>query len=209
MRIEKNDTNAILKLVVERIIKDRNANLTRPLRLKRFLDRYIQSRSDLRASTVYLQKLTAQYLLKFFGNDLRIDEITRSKASDWRTDLTHGYLRPEKNGEALAETSVCIHVRNSRTIFNYALKDDLIKFNPFDRLRSNAPEPDKDWKYVTMSELDMLLEACPNTGWAQKYPQYTVSNWIGHGIKVSARHYLQIPKELYDKVTDFGITEKK
>ena len=38
------------------------------------------------------------------------------------------------------------------------------------------------------------------TDWAQVYPQYAVSTWIGHGIEVSARHYLQVPKELYDKV---------
>jgi len=38
------------------------------------------------------------------------------------------------------------------------------------------------------------------TDWAQRYPQYTVSAWIGHGIEVSARHYLQVPEELYEKV---------
>ena len=38
------------------------------------------------------------------------------------------------------------------------------------------------------------------TDWAQVYPQYAVSTWIGHGIEVSARYYLQVPKELYDKV---------
>jgi integrase len=38
------------------------------------------------------------------------------------------------------------------------------------------------------------------TNWAQRYPQYAVSAWIGHGIQVSARHYLQVPEELYDKV---------
>jgi hypothetical protein len=38
------------------------------------------------------------------------------------------------------------------------------------------------------------------TDWAQVYPQYAVSAWIGHGIEVSARHYLQVPEELYDKV---------
>ena len=38
------------------------------------------------------------------------------------------------------------------------------------------------------------------TDWAQVYPQYVVSTRIGHGIEVSARHYLQVPKELYDKV---------
>jgi len=38
------------------------------------------------------------------------------------------------------------------------------------------------------------------TDWAQVYPQYVVSTWIGHGIEVSARHYLQVPEELYEKV---------
>jgi len=38
------------------------------------------------------------------------------------------------------------------------------------------------------------------TDWAQRYPQYIVSAWIGHGIEVSARHYLQFPEELYEKV---------
>ena len=38
------------------------------------------------------------------------------------------------------------------------------------------------------------------TDWAQVYPQYAVSAWIGHGIEVSARHYLQVPEEFYDEV---------
>lgn len=38
------------------------------------------------------------------------------------------------------------------------------------------------------------------TDWAQVYPQYVVSAWIGHGIEVSAKHYLQVPEELYDKI---------
>ena len=38
------------------------------------------------------------------------------------------------------------------------------------------------------------------TDWAQRYPQYVVSAWIEHGNEVSARHYLQVPEELYEKV---------
>jgi len=175
-------------------------------------------------------------------------------------------------------------------------------------IKGNAAEPDKDWKYVSLEELDKLLDACPDMGWkmlialcrlaglrrgeamrlrwadinweehhfpviaektghhrvipigpklyqllleafdqaeeseervclisqhglwrnfqiyrkraglkrwkdafkvlrrncetdwTQKYPQYAVSTWIGHNIQVSARHYLQIPAELYKKV---------
>ena len=46
----------------------------------------------------------------------------------------------------------------------------------------------------------VLRKNC-ETDWAQKFPQYVVSVWLGHGIEVSARHYLQVPEELYDKVT--------
>ena len=37
--------------------------------------------------------------------------------------------------------------------------------------------------------------------WAQKYPQYVVSCWIGHDIAVSAKHYLQVPEQLYNQAS--------
>ena len=40
------------------------------------------------------------------------------------------------------------------------------------------------------------------TDWAQQFPQHVVSTWIGHNILVSARHYLQVPKELYDRAAE-------
>ena len=193
-------------------------------------------------------------------------------------------------------------------IFNQAVRDDLTPFNPFDRLKSKPPEPDKDWYYLNLTNFDKLVAACPTSGWktlialcrlaglrrgeaitlcwtavdwdrrlltvlasktgrkrvvpiepklykmlitafeeapegqqlvcdvnthclwrnftvirknaglpawddafqvmrrncetdwAQRFPQYAVSTWIGHDITVSARHYLQIPEDLYDKV---------
>ena len=230
-----------------------------------------------------------------------------SAASDWRSALARGRLKLDETSRAVAEASVCIHVRNARTIFNHAVRDDLVPFNPFDRLKGTVAEPDKDWKYVTMEEFQRLIDACPRQGWktlialcrlaglrrgealeltwsaidwdghkltliaektgrrrvvpvqprlygmlleafgsaeeggqricpisryclwrnfqairkraglakwkdafqvmrrncetdwAQRYPQYAVSTWIGHDIAVSARHYLQVPQELYDK----------
>jgi len=44
----------------------------------------------------------------------------------------------------------------------------------------------------------ILRKNC-ETDWAQKYPQYVVSCWMGHDMSVSARHYLQVPEELYEK----------
>ena len=42
------------------------------------------------------------------------------------------------------------------------------------------------------------------TDWAQAYPQYVVSAWMGHDISVSARHYLQVPEELYRRMAEEG-----
>ncbi|NQU76236.1 MAG: tyrosine-type recombinase/integrase [Planctomycetes bacterium] len=283
------------------------ADANRPIRLDELVNRYLQSRTDLRETTRDLHRLTIQYLKQLFGGEMRIDRITRAMASDWRSAMARGKLSLGKSERALAEASVCIHVRNARTIFNHAVRDDLIIFNPFDRLKGTAPEPDKDWKYVTIEELDKLLDASPawgwkilialcrlaglrrgealeltwaavdwqerrlvviaqktgrrrilpiqpklyellldafgraeegenricsvssyclwrnfqairkraglekwkdafqvlrrncETDWAQEYPQYAVSKWIGHDIKVSARHYLQIPEDLYNR----------
>jgi len=44
--------------------------------------------------------------------------------------------------------------------------------------------------------------------WAQKYPQYAVSKWIGHSITVSGRHYTNsIPDELFDTVSGISAAQ--
>lgn len=37
------------------------------------------------------------------------------------------------------------------------------------------------------------------TDWAQRFPQYAVSEWLGHDITVSAAHYLTVTAELYER----------
>jgi integrase len=45
------------------------------------------------------------------------------------------------------------------------------------------------------------------TDWAQRYPQYVVSYWMGHDIKVSAQYYLQIPEQLYQEAAASGLPQ--
>ena len=39
------------------------------------------------------------------------------------------------------------------------------------------------------------------TDCAQRFPQYVVSEWIGHDIRVSAEFYLKVPAELFSKAS--------
>ena len=296
------------RLAAELCLNPSRAGNSHSPTLERFLERYVDNRTDIKPATKDLYEQTKEYLLMFFDGSIRIGRITRAMAADWRAAMASGKLVLNQKGKKNKEASVCIHVRNAKTAFNSAVSEDMIMFNPFDRLKGNAPEPDKDWKYVTLEELDKLLDACPSIGWrmlialcrlaglrrgealeltwssinwekhrltiiaektgqqrvapiepklyqllldafdraengeericaisryclwrnfqairrraglqqwkdafkvmrrncetdwAQRYPQYAVSAWIGHGIEVSAKHYLQVPEELYDRV---------
>jgi integrase len=296
------------RLAVELCLNPAIVNSRTSPMMEKFLNRYIDNRTDIRPSTKELYELTKEYLLEFFGQETRIDRITRAMAADWRAAMASGRIVLNRKNKKINEVSVCIHVRNAKTIFNHAVREDLIMYNPFDRLKGAAREPDKDWKHITAEELDKLLDACSDqswrllialcrlaglrrgealdltwsdvdwqnhrlkiiaqkTGrqrivpiqlklyemllagfegakegeqrvcpisrhclwrnfqairtranlprwkdafkvlrkncerdWAQMYPQYAVSCWAGHGIEVSAKHYLQVPEELYEKV---------
>ncbi|MHC4519198.1 MAG: tyrosine-type recombinase/integrase [Planctomycetota bacterium] len=295
------------RLAAELRLNPAVAQAYKPPSLQDYLERYLNHRTDLKPATLELHRLTSDYLLAFFPGDIRINRMTRPMASDWRAALASGKLSLNSKRKKMAEPSVCIHVRNAKTMFNRAVQEDIILFNPFYRLKGTAREPDKDWKYVSLEELEALLEACPTWGWrlliamcrlaglrrgeaqslmwseldwdnhrlhvvaqktgkhrvvpiqsrlyqlllegfdegqehearvcpiskhgvwrnfqvirrrarlprwkdafkvmrrncetdwAQEYPQYVVSAWIGHDIQVSARHYLQVPEELYAK----------
>jgi integrase len=282
-----------------------------------YLDCYLQSRAELKPSSRYLLDLTARYLKRFFGDQCGIDQISRAQAREWQAAIARGDFSV---GRAMAEVSVCHRCADAKGMFQRAVDDDLLAFNPFDRLKVRAPKPDKNWHYVSLPELDRLMDACPTPGWkalvalcrlaglrrgealslpwtgvdwqkaritvfaqkterhggnkrvlpldpkllpilkaaqvasrpgqlfvcdvnchclwrnftvirkhaglpawkdafqvmrrncetdwAQRFPQYAVSEWLGHDITVSAAHYLIVTEELYQKAAAVWYEDK-
>jgi integrase len=133
-----------------------------------FLDSYLDSRrTELAEGTITLHEQTARYLKAFFGEHTRINDITRFDAREFKTSLAQGRLAHinKKKYKSIQPITVDLHVRNARTMFNRALDDDLIDYNPFDRLAGGVPPVEKDWHYVTLEELEKLLSACIIPGW--------------------------------------------
>ncbi len=149
------------RLAAELQINPAHAGYGKAPRLSEYLDRYLASRTDLRPRTLMLHELTVEYLSAYYGSDIRIDNITRARASDWQVALAKGNLMRKKPAEA----TVCLHIRNAKVIFNRAVRDDLLLFNPFDRLKGMAATPDKNWKHVTRDELHQLFAGCPSQSW--------------------------------------------
>ncbi len=127
-----------------------------------FADSYINSRTDLKAGTLYLHRLTRRYLIEFFGEQTRIDQITRAGARDWQTALSKGQFSDDR---PMAAPTVRGHIVNAKAMFRRGLDDDLILFNPFDKVTVSLPKIEKDWHYVSLDELDKLMDACKTVGW--------------------------------------------
>jgi integrase len=143
-------------------------------RLVDFIKRCVDGRANLSKGSRYLYDLAGRFLRAHFGDDVRIDRITRAGARDWRTALAKGEVQPiaMEGGEvrkwhgARSESTACTATKYARAMFAEAAADDLVPFNPFDKLKTNAPDPDKtDWHYVTAAELESLVVACPSEGW--------------------------------------------
>ena len=133
-----------------------------------FSDSYLEARKrEVAAGTVELHEMTIRYLKAQFSDDRRIDTITRFDARSFKTALAQGKLvrvNERKHGAPTAAT-VDLHIRNARTMFNRAVDDDLIQFNPFDRLAGGVAPTEKNWHYVDADEFGRLLAACPHDGW--------------------------------------------
>ncbi len=146
--------------------------------LAEFLDLYYADRrTELAPGTMELLRQTGRYLLGHFGEHRRIDSITRQEARAFKTALADGklaHVNMRKRGGQMAATTVDQHVRQARKMFNHALDDDLIIYNPFDRLAQND-SVEKDWHYVDRGEFARLMAAA-KPGWRLLF---ALCRWAG------------------------------
>jgi hypothetical protein len=131
-----------------------------------FLETYLANRrGELAAGTVVLQRQTGRYLESFLGSSRRLDAVTRPDARAFKAALAGGELmHASKRPRPLKPATVDQHIRNARVLFSHALRDDLILYNPFDRLGSSQPV-ERDWHYVGPEEFAKLLEAASTMSW--------------------------------------------
>lgn len=100
--------------------------------------------------TIELYTLTIKTLVEHFGPGRQIDAITKADARKWRAKI---------NTDTRSEATVCRFTREAKAIFQQAEDDELIARNPFKKLKTTPPLPDKDWQYVNLELLDRVMDA--------------------------------------------------
>jgi integrase len=135
-------------------------NASKSCTLSQFLELYLQSRkSEFTSGTYTIYEQTRKYLLGYFGDAIRLDQITRADARLFKSELASGRLKTVNKKQCNPRpATVEIHIRNCRTIFNQAVDDDVLLYNPFDRL-SVAVKIERDWHYVSCEEFNKMVDA--------------------------------------------------
>lgn len=133
--------------------------------LGQWRDKYLSLRRDeLSDGTTYLHTLTFRYLVERFGEGARLDKISRLAAAEWAAEL------------GLQEQSRCLHVRNAKVLFSWAVDAGLLAANPFARVNGTPAAMDKAWAHIGDAEMSKILAACPNDAWRRLF---ALCRWAG------------------------------
>jgi integrase len=93
------------------------ANIT----LRAFLDGYIARRSDVKRGTAIVYGHTRRCLVKYFGPDKPLSEITVADAKDWRRWLAQSKnVVEEKGGQGLSDNTV----RRNKSRYYFVSRDE-------------------------------------------------------------------------------------
>jgi len=148
------DKLAAVDLIPKRDADEDQNNLT----MQEMVNRYIDSRTDVKPDTATVWKRTRKHLVAFFGADREIQTVTVGQAKDFRLYL----LR-----KPLADNTVRRTCGIAKQFFEDAIDRELITRNPFkhrDIPTSTGGNSDRQF-LVTGEMTRKLIEACPNAEW--------------------------------------------
>jgi len=123
--------------------------------LAEFIDSYIESRTDVKPSTLITYNNARRNLVDFFGPDKRLTDITKLDAKKWSRSL----------GTDLADNTVRLRCRTAKLFFRAAVDDRVIANNPFQELVSTTRPNHTRAYFVAREEAEQVLEACPDAEW--------------------------------------------
>ncbi len=134
-----------------------------------FVKSYIQSRSDVKASTITVWKRCQRHLERFFDEDRLLDSLTVGDAKDFRQYLVR---------QDLSENTIRKMCSVASQVFNDAIDRELIIRNPFQNksIPRTTRANDSRQHFVTEEVSKRVLEFLPTIEWKLIF---ALSRWGG------------------------------
>jgi integrase len=124
--------------------------------LGNLIESFIRSRDDVKPSTRLVYKRAKKHLLAHFGENRRLDAITKADAHEWR----HYMLR-----YGLAEATTRKATSIARQMFREAIRRGLVEINPFDGLPATVGGSTDRLRFIARDDMSKVLAACPCNQW--------------------------------------------
>jgi len=124
--------------------------------LGEFIDRYLDGRVDVKASTKVVMGHTRRCLLDHFSPDRSLRSFTPADADSFRI-----YLKME----GLAENTIRRRIGIARQFFTAAIRARLLTENPFDEIPASMIANEQRMRFVTREDSAAVLNACPDDQW--------------------------------------------
>jgi len=128
----------------------------RSMTLGEYIDDYIDSRTDVKPSTLLTYRRARGHLLAYFPAETPLRSITPGDADRWHLHLKE---------RGLAENTIRKTCGNAKLFLNSAKRHRLVDANPFDHLQSTIRGNAERFHYITQDHAERVLDACPDTQW--------------------------------------------
>ena len=122
-----------------------------------FLDRYVESRSDVKGSTKVIYGHTIRNLKDYFGDDKDLRQITEGDAVEWSRWLA--------SEQGLSPQTVRRRCGLAKQYFGHAVKKRIIDRDPFAELKAATGGNPEKFCFITQETTDQIIAACPDAQW--------------------------------------------
>lgn len=141
------------------------------------IDKYFARRKgSIKPATKVRMEQARRFLVEHLGEAKRLRDVTRGDAEDFRNWLL--------NTKKLAEATTRRTCGYASAWFNYAVKHDLVRANPFDAV-PRAVTPTQKLTYISEEDAQAVSEALPNAEWRLLF---ALARWGG----------VRVPSEIRD-----------
>lgn len=122
-----------------------------------FLSAWQESRqSDYKPASLRAWKQVIDALVKFYGVDLAMKNLTQEKAEEFRQSMI---------AKGLRATTIHKRLQHARMFFDHARRQGIIDTNPFEFVRHRPGDASERRAYVPAEDILRVIEFAPNDTW--------------------------------------------
>jgi integrase len=134
--------------------------------LRRFIEEYEASRTDVKPKTKEQFQQARDNLIEFFGHDKPLEEITVAAAKRYKIWLSTE-KKVTRTKKRLSPNTVARRIGLAKQFFASAVDDRLITENPFNKksVGSTTVGPTSNFHFVSLEDAQAVLAACPDADW--------------------------------------------